>query len=118
IPVADVAQRVAAEPGFDLLRERVRPRPEAVLRAVRAPLDGLHAVQAFRQSGERDVENRDAAPGIAQMSPERLALEPLAGQAAVRLVRARLELHPGIHAALRRVDARLERRPGRTGEDA
>jgi hypothetical protein len=117
VRVATARHRVAAEARLDLARELGRPRPEAVLRIVRAPLDELHAVEARAHAGQRHVEHGHAPACAAEMIPERLALQGLAGEAPPLLVRAGDDLHPREDAVARGVHAGLECRPRGAGEE-
>ena len=117
VGVADDAQRVSAEACLDLVGERRRPRDETILRIVRAPLDQLHAVQILRQARKGNIEHRHVAPGATQVIPEGLALQLIADQAAIGLVRAGFDLHPRIDAASGRVASGLEGGPRRARVD-
>ncbi|MFO1299527.1 MAG: hypothetical protein U1F17_03895 [Burkholderiaceae bacterium] len=118
LSVAARPERVAAESPRDVVLQLGRMRAKAVQRIVRAPLDGLHAVDLRGQPGQRHVEDRDAAPLRPEVLPERRRLRDVAGRHLVVVVAARTQLHQAVVAMPGRRDAGVERRPGRPDAEA
>ena len=73
---------------------------------------------SFDIAGQREIQHRDPAARAAERVPERLALQVLAGVAAVEIVGAGPQLHEAVDAVICRVGARIERRPGGADEEA
>ena len=111
LAVARIGQRIDAEARPDLVRQRGRPGHESIVGVVRAPLDHLDAVEVPGDPAQWDIEDRDLLAGPAQVIPEGLTLDVIAGEAAEDLVGAGLELHETVDAMPRRGDTGVERGP-------
>jgi hypothetical protein len=97
VRIAQADVRILPEAGENLLLERGGPRREPVVGVMRSPFHELDAVDARRQTRLRDVQNRDALAGRAQVIPEgRGSNEVRSGRGRTR--KFRLELLPAMNA--------------------
>src|SRR5262249_59831543 len=98
IDIAGGRLRVRPEARPHLLLQRRRPRLEAVDRVVGAPFHQLHAVQARRDTGQRNIADGDPAAASAPLLPEWLSLHELARVTPIEVVGAGAELDEAVDA--------------------